>query len=84
MTIKDAKDIQYEWINNKFPMLHQIEVEELIDSIYKDIDSQICKNCQHWDKYHECLKLYIYDPFGDQEYMETDPSFGCNRFTQNQ
>ncbi len=63
-------------------------IESLVDDIYNDFKSQICKNCEHslpiLDGFYECQKYdtgnnHISNAFDDCE-IYSSKDFGCNQF----
>ena len=55
-----------------------------VDKIYDDFESRICKNCEYWNKYDECEKIYYHDNLANREYIETNEDFSCNKFERKQ
>ena len=71
MTREDALNIMTDhdgWITS--------EVEEIINKIYDDFESRICKNCIHYDKKDKvCILL-------DMGVLNN--TFGCKAFEQKE
>ena len=73
-------------------------VEDLVNEMFDDFDSRICKNCKHmryphdktYNGYAKCIKgcasttiiMYTNDNHFDNEVVE--PNFGCNKFERKE
>lgn len=57
------------------------DVEDLINQIYDDFDSRICKNCKYWQDYTDTLSICCN---GTLEFrIATPKNFGCNKFERS-
>jgi len=82
MTREEIKEIDYEWVNDEFPMLNRVEVEALIDKIYDDFESRTCENCK-WsnDIVSKCLNEKNGQDLIDDAwiYMQIEEGFTCGK-----
>ena len=53
------------------------DVTNLINQIYDDFDSRICKNCKYWKKY---VNTSLCNEGTLDFIIETNEDFGCNKF----
>lgn len=59
--------------------------DALIKEIYDSLDSEVCANCRHYTQFRECKLLPYtwvakYSEEENQDYRETESTFGCNKF----
>ena len=66
-------------------MLHE-DWEHIIDKIFDDFESRVCKNCKYNNKmctYQESIKVYCKVTRGEDYGCDFD-DFGCNRFERTE
>ena len=62
------------------------DVEELIDKIYDDFESKICKNCKYFKgtgMIANCSNLEVGKMNGGA-FIDVDENFGCNKFERRE
>ena len=67
MTREEAKEEL--WQRGNINTLGKVDANEIIDKIYDDFESRICKNCKHYESDWCCDNAFVVDEI-----------FGCNRF----
>ena len=72
-------------------VLNKRDVEEIVNMIYNDFESRVCKNCKYFNEDEGCTNelntLKFKDMFGKWEeplYLENMKKFGCNRFERKE
>ena len=70
-------------INGK--LVDYSDVSHLIDAVYNDFNSRICKNCKYYEikeNYRNKVCVLIDDKMSEHYmgYFMPQPNFGCNRF----
>ncbi len=89
MTREEAKEIIYysSFEKGKYGLTKD-NIFKLINRIYDDFESRVCKNCKYYNPAHKvCENRKNIQPFEiDNKYVNifTDGNFGCNRFERKE
>jgi len=63
------------------PCVCEDSFENIVDEVYNDFESRICKNCKYFIKIKK--RLLCSHPI-NYDYIITDENFGCNRFERKE